>query len=422
MGASVRFPSYPVALEEAWLRRAAREFNASAGAGSSPIPEAEIEELTDLFTTERRVGFGHYTDTSGKLCAYGVFYFPQTFVRTQLVLAECLAAGRWRPGTGAPLHILDLGAGTGAAGLAAAHAILSGSTAEPLPAVALHAVDRSGRSLGLLEEIHAACRDTLWPSLQVTTQNGDLNRLPSLPRPTWDVVVVSFALNEALQGRDDRAGARLLRDLLSLLGENGLLVVVEPALRDTAERMERLRDRVASEGRFRIVGPCPHRAACPLLRRGEVWCHEVRRWQAPESVSVLNRRMFHEIGVLKFSFLALTPGRGVHASTPGSGEEGTASRCRLVSPFSAERGRIAAWGCAADGDVHRYEIQTRELSRDDAEALLAIERGARLTWQALDPLRDGQTLRSAVLPAMEDNGGQEGSGRGEGATPAREAR
>ena len=115
-------PAYPEALESAWLRLAMEALAVRDTEALCARLEPAVARLSDLFTTERAAGFGRYADTPELLAAYGLFFFPQTFVRTAFALAECDARAPEALGAapGRPFLLADLGAGTGAAGLAAA--------------------------------------------------------------------------------------------------------------------------------------------------------------------------------------------------------------------------------------------------------------------------------------------------------------
>ena len=169
------------------------------------------------------------------------------------------------------------------------------------------------------------------------------------------------------------------------LAPGGLLVACEPIVRNSALRLELVRDRLLAAGAARVVAPCLHGGPCPLLARDE-WCHDVRRWKPPASLRFLNRNLFRSIEHLKFSFLALTAPDA--AATPGD-----ASLARLVSPVHEPKGKIAFRGCAADGALHDYEVLARHTDANERGTLLALERGDVVRCGELEPLKDGRTLR-----------------------------
>lgn len=386
--------AYPVNLERWWIARVCQELEDVHPARAIAKLEPFTSRLSDLFTTDRATGFAAYADDPRALLAYGLFFFPQTFTRMRCILRECTAGGRALAAAGpGPLRVLDLGAGLGAASLALAS--LTGRPPANARPISLLAVDRSEASLTVMRELFGSLRPALWPAAELTTAVGTLLALPPAAAGPWDVILCSFALNEALEGGPAGAAEEWLQHTIDHLAPGGTLVLCEPALRQTAERIERLRDSAAASGRFRILGPCLHQAPCPLRQKGEAWCHEVRRWKAPPSLHFLNRHLFRSVQFLKFSFLALS-----REAPPAA--EADSARARLVAPMNAQKGRFTTWGCAADGQIHPYEVQTRGLSSAAKKELAETERGSRLRWPDVRVLGDGATLRAAAAPVAEE--------------------
>lgn len=374
---------YPEILEQYWLRRACRTLEIEDPREALQALEPEIMALSDLFTVKRAPGFAGYADDPRRRLAYALFYLPQTFTRIAFILEECVAAG-WRPTAGRPLRVLDLGAGLGAAGFAAAQ-----SLEQPLH---LCVTDTSAQSLDVLGESFQVARDHLWPEAQLETRTVNLLHALRDQDEPWDLILCSFALNEALETTGETGASEWIERALAHLAPGGLFVLCEPAAEQTSARVEQLRDHVAAAGLGRIVAPCPHHQPCPLLREGRVYCHEVRRWTPPASLSYLNQRLARFVQYLKFSFLAVCRAP-VDTAVPD------AARARLVAPITEETGKLITRGCASDGAVYTYEVLTRHLTREDRDAARAVERGSRVTWGDLQPLRNG-ALRAGKLPDL----------------------
>jgi len=364
---TLKVRSYPPWLEQWWVASACRRLGRPDAAACLRDLEREVRRLSDLFTTERAPYFGDYTRDERLLLAYGLFFFPQTFVRIQFPLAEAMTLRGWRPPTDRPVRVLDLGAGPGAAGLAVA-ALL-----EEMPealSIEVLGLDRSPAALAFFEVIVKDLHD-YWPRTRWTFRVGDLRdpstwRIP--PDSAWDLVVVSFALGEAFYGQPDARVYAWLRQVLRYVSPQGLLIITEPALRETSERLEGLRDAIARSGEAFIWGPCLHHRPCPLLAEGRFWCHEVRRWDVPESLAFLNRRLYRTIQVLKFSFLTL----GLQAPPPWPAGP---AWFRLIAPMAEMKGKFQTVGCASDGQKYTYEVLRRHLDADGIARLRRIERG-----------------------------------------------
>lgn len=367
--------TYPDQLEAFWLAEAQRVYGALSEEELVERLRPRVQRLSDRFTKERQLSTEVYADDLESQIAYGLFFFPQTFMRTQFVLEEC-----WRPSGDASLRILDLGAGSGAAGFAA----LSRLGSRPAH---LFARDHSDVALSSLARLASRCCER-WPNVKVETEHDNLTRSHALPAP-FDLIICSFALNELVERDATFDVSAWTRGLVDQLTPGGTLVILEPALKVTSERLEALRDCAAAEGWARILGPCLHHARCPMLAGGRYWCHEVRRWTPPPMAEKINRKLFRDLPHLKFSFLALTSGRGVDADP-------TPSRARLVAPMMKERGKVLTRGCAADGNLHEYELLMRGYSPDEKREIAETERGARVEWGALTPLGNG-ALRASKM-------------------------
>lgn len=385
---------YPGQLEHFWREQARALWGFLPEDALLERIRPHVQGLSDRFTTERASVSVPYGDDPESRLAYGLFYFPQTFARTRFVLDEC-----WRPPADGAVRILDLGAGTGAAGFAALH-LMGGRPAR------LCAVDRSAGSLELLRSAADICRE-LWPAAAIEVDQSDL-AVPSERTDHHDLIVCSFALNELIERDPAFDAAAWVRGQLARLAPGGLLVLIEPALKGCAERLEILRDRVAAEGWARIAGPCLHHGPCPLRAEGRFWCHEVRRWTPPPFAEKINRTLFRDLPNLKFSFLALSGrvGPSTVAKAPADKLDPPpalpdATRARLVAPMTEQRGKFVTRGCAADGALHDYELLTRSLDREQHDTVAAIERGARVQWTNLKPLGNSalraEGIRTTVL-------------------------
>ena len=371
---------YPTALEEWWLGQWRLRLAREPDADDVQRLEQTIARLSDGFTTTRTAAFGSYASSPAALIAYGLFFFPQTFVRMRFILREVFQRHR-APDPATPFRILDLGAGTGAAGLA----LLTELGPTRQGPVELVAVDQSPASLQLLQKLFSNLAP-LWPQATLKTREGDAS-LGNTPTPgPWNMILVSYALNELLAAQPGFDAQAWTARLVQALTPDGCLVICEPIVKDSPLRLEQLRDGILKSGLARVVAPCLHQQPCPMRPRDEEWCHDVRRWQPPASLQFLNRHLFRSIEVLKYSFLALAPAGQAEPA-------GDASCVRIVSPVHEPKGKIGFRGCAADGALHLYETLARHVTGEERTAMLALERGDRVRCGELEALRDGRTLR-----------------------------
>lgn len=383
-------PDYPIEIEQWWVDQARAVSGVRDLAVCLDAFRPAAARLSDAFTIERPAPPDGYAEDETLLTAYALLFFPQTFVRTRLVLSELTAyRGLPAPIQSSPLRILDLGAGLGGSSFAA---LCHFAEVRPDTGVELRAADRSGAGLARLRRLFDE-RRRLWPRARLTTAVADLARPGRKDERAWDLVLVSFALNEVAPAMDELDLQAWVQGLLAALRPGGALVIIEPAGEATSPRLQQLRDWIAEKRVAPVLGPCLHEAPCPMLKRGHGWCHEVRKWRVPESVEYLNRKLQRTLQDLKYSFLALG-GAGTVPGEPGPDD------FRMVAPMKRVAGRLITTGCGADGELRKIETLTRSLPRAAMRDLLAFERGSIVRPVSPQTLRDGKTVRAAGLERM----------------------
>lgn len=369
--------NYPDWIESWWMQRAAAHF---ATENHDEIVErlrAAVARLSDLFTSERPAIIPDYAGDETARAAYGLFFFPQTFARTLWILDECFnrVGHRFQEHTAlSSYRLLDLGCGAGAAGFAALSFFHRFSWR-------WCAVDRSAANLADLQALLTFGRSHL-PKVTLELREGDLLDVAGVGHELWDLILISFALNEAA-AQDEARALAALDGWLERLAPNGVMVISEPASQAASERLERYRDKIAANRRLRILAPCLHAKPCPMLAEGLRWCHDVRTWAPPPCAEQINRKLYRSLSHLKYSFLALAKEPPVPVVT-----EGSPARARLVAPIAHERGKLVTRGCAEDGRLYTYEILTRHLSGDARGTALRLERGDRVVFSDIEALRD----------------------------------
>jgi ribosomal protein RSM22 (predicted rRNA methylase) len=362
--------SYPPALETWWMNRAAARTGKPAGPGVVRTIEPLVAALSNTFTVARADATAAYASDAKAWLAYGLYFFPQTFMRVRFVLEELRLRGF--PIPPAP-RVLDLGAGSGAATAALLDAWgLPGETT---------LLDRSPVGLDVARDLLV----DVYRHAPRTTR-GDLRELPD---GQWDVLLVSYALNESLATAPEAEQTKWIAAAARRLTPNGLLLLCEPLIDSAGPFMDRLRTAALGEAGLHIWAPCPHAQACPLAARRSS-CHDVRNWRMPPAAQALNNRLGRNIQDLKFSFLALSP-----LAPPAAGPA-----FRLVAPVHPTKGKWEMLGCAPEGELRRYEVLKRDADEAARRQLGDLERGDRV--QLDDLTRAGDAWRgrlSAATPA-----------------------
>jgi len=198
------------------------------------------------------------------IAAYLVTRMPATYAAAHAVLREV------RERVGSVASILDIGAGPGAASLAAL---------DHFPGAVLTLVEREGP----LAEI---ARQWL-PGATVIA--GDVTRMEALP--LHDLVIAAYSLGEL--------SATLARRLWQ--AARIAFVAIEPGTPRGFALIRDVRGELLSRG-ARMLAPCPMESACPLVAPD--WCHFAARVER----SSLHRRIKDaDLGYEdeKFSYVAL---------------------------------------------------------------------------------------------------------------------
>ena len=367
---------YPSFLEKWWLKKAREWTHETDDVRVLRAFEKSVAKLSDSFTIERSRTFGYYTKSRESVYAYGLFFFPQTFIRTCIVLNElfCLYAQQ-KPHE--PVHIVDFGAGSGAASLAT---VLILQQKLDNPAIHVTALDTSAEMLHafklLVEHNKHHFKQCTWTFLQHDFRKP----LPSeLRHSSATLLIMSFSLGEAFYRHALPEITRWLENLRELVTKPGWILILEPALKETSERLEKLRDLIIKKGLYFVWSPCPHHFRCPLLHDGRYWCHQVRSWSPPESLVYLNRKLFRSIHVLKFSYLLL-------GTSPPPVQNQEYYMMRITSPVSRTKGKYLFTGCLESGEHAQFEILTRYLTQNDHNFFKQLERGD-ILWYSPASLR-----------------------------------
>jgi ribosomal protein RSM22 (predicted rRNA methylase) len=334
---------YPESLEKWWVQFALQKLGCDSLHQKEHLLVKHIQDLSDRFTKERSTLLADYFLEPVNQAAYGLFYFPQTYVRASFVLRDILLRG-WKPPQ--RCAILDIGAGMGSASLA---------IASQIPNSHITALDRSMPALSILKILARV------QGQSVQIEAGDFRSWYRHNQNKYDLIVASFFLNES-----DSSGRDWTSFFEGLLADGGIVLVLEPSLRQTSESLESWRDELAQREDLHIWAPCLHRQECPLLRSGKYWCHEVRAWQPPQSLSFVNRRLYREVHVTKYSFLAF--GKTAPERLTGFG-------MRLVSPVSKQKRALVFSGCCTDGTVRTFRVSDRSITQDQRTLIRKWERG-----------------------------------------------
>ena len=280
---------------------------------------------------------------------------------------------------------LDLGSGSGASGLASLFLLRKWGLTNPMT---LEAWDYSGKSLAMMKNLHRTCLE-LWPDSKVFTTRKDLTNdvSPSQARK-FDLILIGYSLNEIHQETDCGSRSDWLKQVLKHLKQGGFLIIMDPAGSDTCLNLQAV-SHVLTQGNSKIKSHAPYfnGLPCPFfIQKSKFYSHEVRNIIPTETVQKINAPLHLETNEVKFGLSMLSK-----AEVPSLklGPE----RCRLVSPVRKRKGTISFFGIGSDGKAYRYELQRRDIKKDETKSILTLQRGDLLHIQYIAPGKDESQVR-----------------------------
>jgi SAM-dependent methyltransferase len=340
----VKLAEYPSWLENWWIDRACRHYAVPKLEDCAGELRSAIQRLSDSFKVNHKFQFPDYQRDPELILAYGLFYFPQSFIRIQFPLMETLARG-WTPPSDRAIRILDLGCGVGAAGFGAV-SMLRPHRMEGW------ALDHSQEALQIHAELSGSESLGTWHHLRFELQEQRISGLQKM-----DLILLSFTLTEMASEFE-----RTMDFWLRRLHPNGALLVLEPFSKPGKRRLEHYRDRLSAEKRYRVVAPSSASGPSSLSS------HKMRTWNLPESMLLLNKHLNRIIDELNFNFLAITS----EVPLPPPADAGNFV---LINPFVRTKGKWTASGRSSDGLDHAYEILARHVTPEMKRKLQKLKRG-----------------------------------------------
>jgi SAM-dependent methyltransferase len=334
-----------------------------------------VVSLSRLFTTARPSLPVRYLDDSNHAAAYLSYFLPVNLSKVQVLLDE-LPDNNITEIPDRPMAVLDLGCGPGTGALALLDWLWHRSP-ERAKSVSVLAADASQASLQDASKLwEAYCNEVGIPNagLRCVEGNlehplkGDLGKQIVRGGP-YDLIIMANCLNELFPTAADPPVERaaVVGQLLPFLAPHGTIMIVEPALRQTARELHQMRNHLLKQGLCTVYSPCLHEGACPALDHPDDWCHEERPWQTPPAIAALDQEVGFIKDALKFSYLLLrTDGRTIVTRSPQT--------FRVVSELRELKGEKRAWLCNETGRPEVGRLDRKASAHN--EALDSWHRGA----------------------------------------------
>jgi hypothetical protein len=188
-------------------------------------------------------------------------------------------------------------------------------------------------------------------------------------------ILLSYFMNE-LGGETGTAADTLLK-LLPNLTPGGILVIVEPALKEYSRRLLEVRKHLLSNTSFHesyeVLTPCIGSQNCGALENIEDWCHESVSWWRPKYLQLIDKIVELDHRSLAFSYLVIHKKNGEYPLTQTK-KHPSEKTYRLVSGSRKLGTRdLEFFVCGQDGK-HRSRFRSKG-KKELIENKQQLERG-----------------------------------------------
>jgi len=334
-----------------------------ANAGLSPqelsIMAESIKTLSSGLTGERELIGSRYLSDPDMLGAYLLYFWQMSYLQARHALALLPFK---------PKMALDLGCGPGPVSMA-----LNDLGASVTGA------DYSKDALSLARSIAAEAGKTMrflpWDAVKNTIPDG-----------WFDCIVFSHVLNELWSG-EDRTELRtdLVEKASESLTDNGMIVVIEPALLEISRDTLRIRDELAQRGFF-ITYPCTGNYSCPALLTDTGMCHTAFEYERPALLESIVKKAGFKKDALKmtvFLFSRKKPSISTNSY-------------RVVSDMmETKNGRLRFLIC---GNGERISLSCAKSDRNSASSRLrSLRRGDLISIQNAEKRENGFGITEATV-------------------------
>ncbi len=358
-------------------------FNSPRFLARSIVPH--VKKLSALFNREQKdqsSGLSPYWKESSNpnhlRLAYFLYFMPSNLFRVSAVWSELSRLGFKWPSKN--FRAIEFGAGpaSGACGIAA------GERYAPvgLPKEGNWALIEQDKSMLELGSSWAANyfsflgRDT-WDTRPFHRKiDSDQGFLPRTA-PKFNLWLMSYYLNETLSP-PEKLAQTLMRDWGRHLEDEGIVIIVEPALKLQSRRLLELRrelllekDRQKADW-FQILLPCLGHQSCGALSNPEDWCHEDVSWWRPPYFRKIDAMAGLDRKTLPFSYLVIAKShRSREEILPALAQSTPQERHRLVSPAHSEGRELEFFICGPEG-----KKRARYKPENEADPAAEINRGS----------------------------------------------
>jgi ribosomal protein RSM22 (predicted rRNA methylase) len=325
-----------------------------------------VAQLSDVYTRHRTQLSDAMLQSAPLREAYLAYFLPVNLEKFHLILRELWMHPQVPELFKSGIRFLDLGSGPGSQLLGL---LLFQKTSQSKPRLRESlAIDHVGANLEMAWQFHEFCLKKYFPSIdpvpRLKTLRADLSiPVPSLSAEGFNLICLGNLLNELFAGQPNRLEKRLefvTAIVSAALHEDGFLILLEPALRETSRDLLLLRDQLVQKAGLHVYAPCVHERPCPAVADGcdADWCHEDRLWEPPGYLSKIDKLAGIRKTSLKYSYLVLSR-RKISIRDASSVEENIGEKTeswRVVSERIEEKGKSFCFLCGERGRLRVTQL------------------------------------------------------------------
>jgi len=317
----------------------------------SPILQKWVYNLTEIFKDQNYYKEGTYFKQKEYIAAYLSFIFPQSLFKTYLILNELVSFFPSIFSNKSKLDIADLGAGMGASSFGIYEFF---STNYKTLMLHYDVIEKNELPLSIFKKM--IDDNQYFKNANFSIKKTDINTFINSRDNLKDIIVLSLVLSE-LSSYDSIS---LIKKILRHLKKDGIFIIIEPALRKCSLNLISIRNKIIKQN-INVLLPCLFENECQLEKQSKYWCYKELKWNAPEHIQIINRKLYRDIHNLKFSFLILSPKKIERNSLKNI--------YRSITSPSLEKGKTTLKACNSNAEIINIELLKRDLSGDNKQFL-----------------------------------------------------
>lgn len=317
-----------------------------------------VFELSEAFKNEKLNKMGTYFKQKEYAAAYLVFIFPQSLLKIFLVMQEIAALCNKRFSDKSSVNIIDLGSGMGPS----TFGIFEYFKRNQINKMQYYELVEKNEFPIYINKLIAEDKN-YFINAQFNIVKSDLINYANNLKKKADIIILSLVLSELMSKSEP---ANLIKNLINKLEDDGIIIIMEPALKKCSHRLISLRNKII-KWEIGIYAPCLSNNLCELENNEKQWCFKEIAWEPPIYMQYINRKLYRDINKLKFSYLILAKSQMLKILNK-------TNIYRSVTPATLKKGKACLIACNSKCEIKTIELLKRDLKGEN-KAFLEIKAG-----------------------------------------------